>query len=156
MDQKRTIYAHMFPDKSVYVGSTSQEKLYKRWQYGVGYDKQPKVYEKICMYGWKNIEHIILECGNMSSEEVLKKECDYTMDYFNKGYEVLNKYNTENPCRYRGKEKYIYYTENGEEFETGTAMADYFGVTKQSVYISIKNGGRVKGVKVFKRIKEDN
>ena len=156
MDQKRTIYAHIFPDKSVYVGSTSQDKLYKRWQYGTGYGKQPKIYEKICMYGWKNIEHIVLECGNMSSEEVLKKECDYTMDYFNKGYEVLNTYNTENPCRYRGREKYIYYTENGEEFETGIAMAEYLGVTKQAVYIGIKNGGRVKGVRVFKRLMEDN
>ena len=157
MDQLKTIYAHVFPDKSVYVGSTNQEQLYKRFQYGSGYSNQPKVYEKIMQYGWKNIEHVVLERCAMTDEEKLKKECDYTLDYVNKGYEVLNTYNTNNPYRYRPKKaNYIYYTESGEEFDSGIELAQFLGVTKQAVYFALNNSGKVHGVKIYREeIKED-
>ena len=159
MDQKkRTIYAHIFPDKSIYIGQTSQEKLYKRFQYGQGYDKQPEIYEKIMFWGWSNIEHVVLEEGVMTKEQCNKKECDYTIDYFNKGYNVLNKYNTVNPYRYRKKNKEYVYIDllTNKEYSSLRAAAADIGYSHERVRQSVTKGDVLRGGhKFIKVIKEE-
>lgn len=158
MDQmKRTIYAHIFPDRSIYIGQTSQEKLYRRFQYGNGYDKQEELYNRIMFWGWSNIQHTVLECGEMTKEECNRKECEYTLDYVNKGFNVLNKYNTENPCRYRTSKNisYIYYDEDGNEYNTLEEVAKALGRTKQAVSYAIQRNGKCAGKKITRVIKED-
>lgn len=153
MEKKiRTIYAHIFPDKSVYIGSTSQDKLYRRFHYGAGYANQPVVYDRIMFFGWQNTEHIILEQGMMTKDELLEKECNYTLKYAECGYEVLNKYNV-NPCRYRGGEEYEYVDEDGNVYRTVQEVALALGRTKQAVSAAIKRNGKCAGKKIIRREK---
>lgn len=149
----RTIYAHVFPDKSVYIGQTSQENLNRRWNCGHGYRNQPRVHDAIMFYGWSNIEHEVLKRAEMTKEECNELECYITMQYVCAGYKVLNKYNAENPCRYRRK-KYHYADEEGNTYKTMQEIADNFGVTKQAVSFAITNGRPVGGV-YFTKIWED-
>lgn len=146
MDQDRklrTIYAHIFPDNSMYIGQTSTKNLNIRWGYnGGGYDNQETMRKAIEFWGWGLIEHKILEQGEMTKEEVLKKECDFTLEYVNKGYKLLNKCNTENPCRYRVKHKentykYVDVT-TGKEYKSLRAVGIDLGVSHEAVRISIK------------------
>lgn len=158
--RNRKIYIHIFPDKSVYIGQISQENLYKRFNYGLGYDKQPEMFELIMHYGWKNVEHVILEEGMMTKEEANKKECDYTLDYFNRGFRVLNKYNIGTPRRYRSKESYVYMDEmSGKCYDSLRAAAEDIGCSHEAVRQSVKNGKPLKsGHKFVKKIidEEDN
>lgn len=141
----RKIYVHIFPDNSVYVGQTSQEKLYKRFNYGMGYDKQPDVFEQIMFWGWANVKHLILEEGMMTKEEANKKECDYTLDYAERGYKVLNRYNTDNPCRYRKKEEYIYIDLlTNKRYKSLREAAADVGYSYEGIRQSIKNGNKLR------------
>lgn len=153
----RKIYAHIFPDNSVYVGQTSQEKLYRRFNYGMGYDKQPEVFELIMHYGWYNIEHVILFEGPMTKEEANKLECDYTLDYFNRGFRVLNKYNVNNPCRYRKKDAYVYVDElTGKEYGSLREAAEDIGYSHERIRQSVKTGAVLRGGhKFIKKIIEE-
>ena len=159
----RTIYAHIFPDKSIYIGSTGKKNLNLRWGYnGSGYDKQEEVRERISFWGWGLVEHVILEQGEMTKEESLKKECDYTLQYVKEGYTVLNKYNTKDPCRYRVKEvKRVYeYVDvvSGKVYDTLREAAEDIGVSHETVRLSIiEQRGICRGKHRFeKRIKKIN
>lgn len=137
-----TIYAHIFPDGCVYIGKTKEKNLNIRWGYsGEKYDNQPLVRDAILLWGWNSIQHIVLEQGDMTREEVLKKECDYTLDYVSKGYHMLNKYNVYNPCRYRVKEiKHTYeYIDviSGKVYDTLRAAATDIGVSHETIRSSI-------------------
>lgn len=141
----RKIYVHIFPDNSVYIGQTSQEKLYKRFNYGMGYDKQPDVFEQIMFWGWANVRHLILEEGMMTKEQANKKECDYTLDYAARGYKVLNRYNTENPCRYRKKEEYVYIDLlTNKRYKSLREAAADVGYSYEGIRQSIKNGTKLR------------
>lgn len=162
MDQEkklRTIYAHVFPDNSMYIGQTSQVKLYKRWGYGSSYDYNPAMKQAIAFWGWCNVRHEILMQEEMTKEECNKKECDITMDYVSKGYKVLNKYNAANPCRYRTKEvtqeyKYIDVS-TGKTYDSLRAAAADIGCSHELVRLSAKDGRIIKKThKIEKRVKE--
>ena len=55
------IYAHIVPNGKMYVGMTKNTK--KRWG-AQKYKGCSKFYKAILEYGWKNIEHVILETTN--------------------------------------------------------------------------------------------
>ena len=61
-EKKFTIYLHRCPNGKCYVGMTSQTTN-QRWRNGQGYKKQSDFYNAITLYGWENIEHIIIEEG---------------------------------------------------------------------------------------------
>ena len=153
------IYSHIFPDGSVYVGVTKQEKKYKRWDYGNGYTHQPEVAKQIAFWGWGCVKHEILEEGDMTKEEAYKKECDYTLKYVKEGRKVLNKYNTNNPCRYRAKEheqeyEYVEIT-SGKVYDSLREAAKDIGISHETVRLSIKEGRPTKkGYQFEKRIKK--
>lgn len=161
MDQYCTIYAHIFPDKSIYIGKTKEKNLNIRWGYnGGGYDNQELMRDAILFWGWNFVEHIILEQGEMSKEEALKKECDYTLEYVKKGYKVLNKYNTNNPCRYRVKKTEQIYEyidiKSGKTYNSLREAAIDIGVSHETIRLSIiENRDICKGKHHFeKRLKE--
>jgi hypothetical protein len=81
MNNNYSVYIHLFPNGKRYVGITANNPK-KRWNYGVGYREQPRVYRAIKKYGWKNIEHIVLFSG-LCKEEACQKEI-----------ELIKKYNT--------------------------------------------------------------
>ena len=62
-----TVYKHTFPNGKVYIGITMMDPV-KRWNGGSGYRKQPKIYNAILYYGWRNIKHDILYTGLSKAE----------------------------------------------------------------------------------------
>lgn len=54
-----TVYLHVFPDGKKYVGSTSQP-VRERWDGGLGYEGQKRMFQAILKFGWENIRHYIL------------------------------------------------------------------------------------------------
>ena len=72
-----TIYQHKFPNGKSYIGKTSQLPEYRWGKDGSNYtEKQVLMHNAIQKYGWKNIEHIILEEG-LTAEEADSKEQEY-------------------------------------------------------------------------------
>lgn len=57
-----TVYLHVFPDGKKYVGSTGSP-LKKRWNGGLGYKDQKRIFTAILNAGWENIRHYILIDG---------------------------------------------------------------------------------------------
>ena len=165
MDQEkklRTIYAHIFPDNSIYIGQTSTKNLNIRWGYnGGGYDNQETVRNAIAFWGWNMIEHKILEQSEMTKEECNKKECDFTLQFVRNGYKLLNKYNTENPCRYRVKYKENTYRyidiATGKEYKSLREVGKDLGVSHEAVRLSIKEDRPLRnGHKIEMKIKNIN
>lgn len=57
--KKYSIYRHIFPNKKMYFGITSDD-VKKRWANGAGYDGQTLMRNAIRKYGWDNILHELI------------------------------------------------------------------------------------------------
>lgn len=79
MKNNYCVYIHEFPNGKRYVGLTRNTPK-KRWNYGIGYKGQPRVYNAIKKYGWYNIEHKIL-FDELSKEEACEKEKELIKKY---------------------------------------------------------------------------
>ena len=73
------VYVHTTPSHKVYIGITSQNPI-KRWNNGLGYNKQIYFYRAILKYGWDNIKHEIIVSG-ISGEEAKCLERYYIEKY---------------------------------------------------------------------------
>lgn len=73
------VYIHITPSNKVYVGITSQNPI-KRWNNGLGYNRQMYFYRAILKYGWDNIRHEIIISG-VSGEEAKHLEKYYISLY---------------------------------------------------------------------------
>lgn len=89
-----TVYIHKFPDGKVYVGSSRQNPIEKRWRSGQGYRHQKFFYSAIKETGWDNIDHIIVK-ENLPEPEAQKLE-----------QKLIKEYRSQNP-------EYGYNTKNG-------------------------------------------
>ena len=70
-----TIYMHKNKiNGKVYIGQTTQIDLKDRWKNGKGYKPCTYFYHAIEKYGWDNFEHLILEQGDATFEEINEKE----------------------------------------------------------------------------------
>ncbi len=89
-----SVYKHTFPNGKVYIGITMVDPK-KRWSGGSGYRKQPKIYNAILYYGWKNIKHDILYTG-LSKVEAETVEIRLIAEHNStkNGYNVENGGNT--------------------------------------------------------------
>lgn len=85
------VYIHKFPNNKVYIGMTSN--ALKRWNNGLGYQNNERMFNDILTYGWNNIEHKII-AENLTYNEALKIEKDKIKEYesYNKekGYNIKN------------------------------------------------------------------
>ena len=89
-----SVYRHTFPNGKVYIGITMMEPK-KRWSGGSGYRHQPKIYNAILYYGWKNVKHDILYTGLTKSEaEAIEIRLIAEYDSTRKGYNVEHGGNT--------------------------------------------------------------
>lgn len=61
-ENKYSVYLHVVPNGKKYIGITGQEPE-ARWLNGKGYQKQPYFYNAIQKYGWKNIQHTVVQTG---------------------------------------------------------------------------------------------
>lgn len=91
MEEKNyKVYMHICPNGKKYIGITKRQPN-KRWQNGYGYKTQNHFYRAIQMYGWDNIEHIIL-FDNLSYEQACNKEVEliklFNTNNYNYGYNV--------------------------------------------------------------------
>lgn len=76
------IYAHINKiNHKVYVGETSQKNPEDRWKNGRNYRSNKYFTRAIEKYGWDNFEHIILEEGFYTNDEMAKRE-QYWIDYY--------------------------------------------------------------------------
>ena len=84
------VYVHINKiNKKAYVGQTIQAPE-KRWANGKGYIESTYFYNAIQKYGWNNFEHIILEEGLFTLEELNNKE-KYWISFYdslNNGYNL--------------------------------------------------------------------
>ena len=89
-----SVYKHTFPNGKVYIGITCMDPQ-KRWNGGSGYRKQPKIYNAIQYYGWRNVKHEILYTG-LSKAEAEAEEIRLIAHYDStrKGYNVEHGGNT--------------------------------------------------------------
>lgn len=69
-----SVYMHVLPNGKRYIGMTRQEPE-KRWHNGLGYRGKKSFYDDIVLYGWDNIQHIIVESGlDLESASAKEKE----------------------------------------------------------------------------------
>lgn len=85
-----TVYKHTAPSGKVYIGITGK-KPGKRWNYGNGYRENKHFYRAIRKYGWKNIEHEIVENG-LTKQQACDLEIELIAKYDatdpRKGYNI--------------------------------------------------------------------
>lgn len=80
-----TVYIHENKiNHKIYVGITSEEKLYMRWKNGYGYKNNEHFFNAIKKYGWENFEHHIIATKiNKESACMIEKELIQTYQSYN-------------------------------------------------------------------------
>ena len=78
----------------VYIGQTIQDNPNKRWKNGHNYKTCTFFARAIEKYGWDNFQHIILQQGNFSQEELNQKQ-QYYISFYDacnpqKGYNIIS------------------------------------------------------------------
>lgn len=135
------IYKLVSPNGKVYIGQTSQEKMYNRWKYGNGYNYSKDLYNDILEYGWKNFNHEVIDTAE-TSEEAHKKERQYILQYEsykkNKGY---NKHKNNTSAEKEPK-CYIRCVETGELYPSAAEAARAIHKTRQAVSKAVVTQGK--------------
>lgn len=138
------IYRHTLPNGKAYIGTTSMEKLYDRFDYGHGYKNQA-FGEAIFEYGWSQVKTEILEEITGTYKDATIVEAYWIKKTIDEGYEVYNKH-------YAAKEKEYKYNLDGctivdtnTYYETFAAAARFIGVTTQGVRNALANSKVCKG-----------
>lgn len=133
-----SVYRHTFPNGKVYIGITSNDPLV-RWDNGMGYASNQKMFFDIVQYGWKNIEHEVLKNG-LSKDEANDMEQSLISAFGDKGRELT--YNTV----YAGKrqERFAQIPKNSKYFDAYGSAKDYIcddwvePYTKSGMYLALK------------------
>ena len=138
------VYRHVLPNGKAYIGTTSMEKLYDRFNYGHGYEHQA-FGEAIFEYGWSQVKTEILEEITGTYKDATVVEAYWIKKSIDEGYEVYNKH-------YAAKEKEYKYNCGGCTiidtniyYSTFKAAADFIGVTKQAVGAALRENRACKG-----------
>lgn len=114
-----TVYMHKNKvNGKVYIGTSCQKPIKRRWRQGSTYKKCPKFYEAIKEYGFDNFEHIIL-FENLNQKDAFNKEIELIKKYdsITNGYNILiggNLSNTDLHFTKEHKEK-IGFANKGEK-----------------------------------------
>lgn len=77
--EKWSVYKHTFPNGKVYIGTTSQNPC-DRWNNGMGYIKNKRMFYDIVQFGWNNISHEILKSG-LSEKAARAMERDIILSF---------------------------------------------------------------------------
>lgn len=88
---KYSVYLHVFPDKKKYVGCTSMP-LRNRWDGGLGYANQKRMFAAILKFGWENIKHfVLLEGLDKKTAQIIEAMliCEWKTYLPGKGYNAV-------------------------------------------------------------------
>lgn len=97
-EKKYTVYMHKNKiNGKIYIGTSCQQPIKRRWRQGSTYKECPKFYKDIEKYGFDNFEHIIL-FEKLNQKEAFKKEIELIEKYnsINDGYNILKGGNLSN------------------------------------------------------------
>lgn len=91
MDKKYIVYLHISPSWHAYVGITCTKPVARWGTKGQGYKDNPKFWNAIKKYKWKNFQHIIM-ARNLSFEEAraLESYLVRTLGTYEDGYNCTN------------------------------------------------------------------
>ena len=143
------VYKHTLPDGRAYIGFTGCDNPNSRWRSGWGYSENKPFFEAIIEYGWKNIDHEILEDGIVSIADARIREAHYILKYETylkeKGFNIhgknFSKVITVYVCR-----------ETGEVFPSMAAAGRFCDRTRSAVALAVKEGRAVAGYHFDKEI----
>lgn len=143
------VYKHTLPDGRAYIGFTGCDNPNDRWRSGWGYARNKPFFEAIMDYGWRNMDHEILEDGIATQAEARHREAHYILKYEtyekDKGFNVhgknFNKTLTMYVCR-----------ETGDVFPSMAAAGRFCNRTRSAVSVAIKEGRAVAGYHFDKEV----
>ena len=138
------VYQHTLPDGSAYIGLTSEERLYDRFQYRCGYDKQP-FGEAAAEWGWKNVTTTILETIVDNQYIAHDREKYWIQDALDKGIKLYNSNHAKQKISKNYKREGVTLTNINRYFETFAAAARYIGVTIPAICSALERGRPCKG-----------
>lgn len=75
-----TVYVHLLPNNSIYIGITNKNNLEDRWKHGDGYKDNYLFHINIKKYGWDNITHLVYKTG-LTKDEAITIEKDLIQFY---------------------------------------------------------------------------
>lgn len=134
---KYKIYKHTSPTGKVYIGQTSEEKPYRRWQYGAGYKGSPEFYADILEAGWNAFTHEILAETDSKVQALLLERL-----YIQQSEDTYNKQNNEYTVKtsLSGTPKY-YVPLLGSYFHTYAEIGEALGgLSRQNIAYKMKKG----------------
>ena len=138
------IYKHELPNGKIYIGVTSAEKLYDRFQYGNGYVKQ-SFGEEVLKYGWSQVKTEILEEVLGDYLEASTVEAYWIQKYVRDGYDVCNKHHAAPPKEYKYNLNGCTVVDTNTYYDSFQAAAAFIGVTRQAVRAALQEGRPCKG-----------
>lgn len=128
------------PNGKVYIGTTKQEKLYKRWDYGQGYVSNKPFYEDILKYGWNNIKQEVVEEVETLAEAHIK-EREYILQHNSNNPEFGYNVNVNVTGKLTKKHKYVRCKGTGELFRSLREAGERYGVSHSAIDYAIKRNG---------------
>lgn len=140
------VYKHTLPDGRAYIGMTSEEKLYRRFQYG-GNVYNDNFHAAVYDIGWNTVETEILADMYCSWYEAHAVEVSEIEKAFKAGVVLFNK----DHAKEKKEPKQIHNLDGvtlvniNTYFPTLKAAAEFIGVTKQAVSIALKENRACKG-----------
>lgn len=152
------IYKHTAPNGKVYIGQTGQNPK-KRWCSGHGYANNPEFFADILAFGWKNIEHEILEQVE-TKEEASLRERHYILECRSNEPEFGYNKHTNLYAVYEDKDEYkrafdymrrknhhrqIRCIETGEIFDSMVVAGEAVNRTSEAIRKAIAEGRKCAG-----------
>ena len=131
------IYKHTLPDGSAYIGMTSEEKDYRRFQYGGAYEKQP-FYKAIIELGWSSVKTDILAQVYGTWYEAHITEVNEIQKAVAAGIILYNKDHIKLPKEPAYHLEGCTIMEINQYFPTLKAAAEFIGCTKQAISTALK------------------
>lgn len=128
------VYCHICPNGKRYYGMTLLKPKMRWGKNGNGYKNNIEFYEAIQLYGWDNIEHLIVadnltkEEAELLEEKLIRDNMTYDSNYgYNKfiGMKMLGKNNH--------RAQSVICTTTMTVFDTIRDGADYYGTYRQSI-----------------------
>lgn len=138
------IYRHTLPNGKAYIGTTSMEKLYERFDYGHGYKNQA-FGDAIFEYGWSQVKTEILEEITGTYKDATLVEAYWIKMTIDAGYEVYNKHYATKEKEYKYNMAGCTIVDTNTYYESFAAAARFIGVTRAAVQAALKEGRPCKG-----------
>ena len=138
------IYRHMLPNGKTYIGLTSAEKLYDRFDYGGGYKTQP-FGKALVEFGWSQVKTDIL--AELEGDYYMASAIEeyWIQKHVVDGYDLCNKAHAAPPKESKYNCGGCTILDTNTYYETFAAAARFIGVTTQGVRNALANSKVCKG-----------